>query len=173
MADCRHTQPRKQAGERQGRSLKTHQVPAEAWYRGFHKHPTRREGCRAVLPLAPGQLVAKSPEILLTRPVIPSWRPSPAPTHLRLLLEPASRPLLPFQQLLQLGHAACGHALCHLLLQLLHPLGVLGPGQPQALGGSIQLPGKRQSGCGLTAQTCRVTTRHRKLHLYLVGHPTR
>ena len=125
-------------------------------------------GGRAVGPFSPWHLRS-----YLTLSVTPSWRPSPAPTHLHLLLEPASRPLLPFQQLLQLGHAACGHALCHLLLQLLHPLGVLGPGQPQALGGSIQLPGKRQSGCGLTAQTCRVTTRHRKLILYLVGHPTR
>lgn len=142
-------------------------------YRGFHKHPTWREGCRAVLLLAPGQLVAKSPEIVLTPSVTPSWPPSPVPTHLRLFLELPSCPLLPFQQLLQLGHAACGHALCHLLLRLLHPLGVLGPGQPQPLGGSIQLPGKRHSSCGVTAQTFRVTTRHRKLHLYLVGHPTR
>lgn len=91
--------------------------PAKAGSRGFHKHPTWWEGCRAILPL--------EPESLLALPITPSWPPSPVPTHLGLHLEPPCPPPLPFQQPLQLGHAACGHELCHLLPQLPHLLGVL------------------------------------------------
>ena len=149
----------------QGRPLNAPQLPEEAGSRGFHKHPTWWEGCQAILPLAP--------ESLLALPITPSWPPSLVPTHLGLLLEPPCPQPLPFQQPLQLGHADCRHELCHLLPQLLYPLGVLRLGQLQPLGGSIQLPGKRHSGYGVTAQSYRVTTRHRKLHLYLVGHPTR
>ena len=149
MAGYRHTQLQTQRAQKtgwgtQGRPLNAHQLPAEAGSRGFHKHPTWWEGCQAILALAP--------ESLLALPITPSWPPSPVPTHLGLLLEPPCPPPLPFQQPLQLSHSDCRHKLCHLLPQLLYPLGVLRLGQLQPLGGSIQLPGKRHSSCAVTAQ---------------------
>lgn len=147
-----------------GPATHAHQLPAEAGSRGFHKHPTHSGmGCRAALPWAPESLLTS-----LSPPAGPRAR---SPTHLGLLLEPLCPPPPPSSSR-RSRHAACRHGAVPSPPAAAAPAGRAVTGPAAASGWLHTAAVKKAQRLWVTAQSYRVTTRHRT-RLYLVGHPQR